>query len=337
MWIVTCCAERGQRGRWGNLSDRQNKWMPPCQAWTVQYMQHCWGHWTQHEGIWWPVLSLQMMHTISGSGIGHLCLSPDHAGVLAGALDGSVCVFDFKVAAGSTAGCVTAPVAQVPGPISSMYFTAGMASLMVGTQHGDIFRCVGNLMRGVPCDVAYLILWTSMPSQQRHTGVLDLALRLVGGGLFSGSAVLQHSRVLEKTCAYQPPHQAVCHACMSSLSCSTACSTLDARGTLMHAPHAGTKHHCGLWTKTAREALTAQPVSGTLVLPRRLVSCSVQLGARPSVQPLMQSQQGRLTDLSWDLKAPGSIVTASDDGSVCVWDAQVLIQTCTTLAYKAST
>lgn len=43
------------------------------------------------------------------------------------------------------------------------------------------------------------------------------------------------------------------------------------------------------------------------------------------MQPLMQSQQGRLTDLSWDFKAPGSIVTASDDGSVCVWDAQVLI------------
>jgi len=41
------------------------------------------------------------------------------------------------------------------------------------------------------------------------------------------------------------------------------------------------------------------------------------------MQPLMQSQQGALKDLSWDLKAPGSIVTASDDGSVCVWDAQV--------------
>jgi hypothetical protein len=50
---------------------------------------------------------------------------------------------------------------------------------------------------------------------------------------------------------------------------------------------------------------------------------SVQLGARPSVQALMQSQQGGLKDLSWDLKAPGSIVTASSDGSVCVWDAQV--------------
>lgn len=50
---------------------------------------------------------------------------------------------------------------------------------------------------------------------------------------------------------------------------------------------------------------------------------SVQLGGRPSVQALMQSQQGGLRDLSWDLKAPGSIVTASSDGSVCVWDAQV--------------
>jgi hypothetical protein len=49
----------------------------------------------------------------------------------------------------------------------------------------------------------------------------------------------------------------------------------------------------------------------------------VQLGAQRLVQPLMQSQQGGLKDLSWDLKAPGSIVTASDDGSVCVWDAQV--------------
>lgn len=55
------------------------------------------------------------------------------------------------------------------------------------------------------------------------------------------------------------------------------------------------------------------------------------------MQPLMQSQQGRLTDLSWDLKAPGSIVTASDDGSVCVWDAQVLIDICSTLAGKDST
>lgn len=85
-------------------------------------------------------LWLQMMHTISGSGIGHLCLSPDKAGVLAGALDGTVSVFDFKVAAGSAPGAVAAPVAQVPGPISSLSFTAGMSDLMVGTQHGDIFR-----------------------------------------------------------------------------------------------------------------------------------------------------------------------------------------------------
>lgn len=132
------------------------------------------------------------MHTISGSGIGHLCLSPDHAGVLAGALDGSVCVFDFKVAAGSTAGCVTAPVAQVPGPISSMYFTAGMASLMVGTQHGDIFRCVGNssfderdsLRPGLSFHLDQHAI------SQRHTCMLDTAWQLVGGGLFNGSAVL---------------------------------------------------------------------------------------------------------------------------------------------------
>lgn len=83
------------------------------------------------------------MHTISGSGVGHLCLSPDKAGVVAGCLDGRVCVFDFKAAAASNpAGCVTAPVAQVPGPISSLSFTAGMSSLMVGTRHGDIFRYV---------------------------------------------------------------------------------------------------------------------------------------------------------------------------------------------------
>jgi hypothetical protein len=85
----------------------------------------------------------QMMHTISGCGIGHMCLSPDKAGVLVGALDGSLSVFDFKAAAGSSgSSCVTASVAQVPGPISSVHFTAGMAVLVVGTQHGDIFRCV---------------------------------------------------------------------------------------------------------------------------------------------------------------------------------------------------
>jgi hypothetical protein len=84
-----------------------------------------------------------MMHTISGSGIGHMCLSPDKAGVLVGALDGSLSVFDFKAAAGSSGpSCVTAPVAQVPGPISSVCLTAGMAGLAVGTQHGDIFRYV---------------------------------------------------------------------------------------------------------------------------------------------------------------------------------------------------
>lgn len=82
----------------------------------------------------------QLMHTISGSGIGHLCMAPDKAGVLAGAADGSVCVFDFKLAAGSAPGCATAAVAQVPGPISSMCFGSGMAELMVGTRHGDIFR-----------------------------------------------------------------------------------------------------------------------------------------------------------------------------------------------------
>lgn len=43
------------------------------------------------------------------------------------------------------------------------------------------------------------------------------------------------------------------------------------------------------------------------------------------MQSLMQSQQGALKDLSWDLKAPGSILTASSDGSVCVWDAQVRV------------
>jgi hypothetical protein len=51
--------------------------------------------------------------------------------------------------------------------------------------------------------------------------------------------------------------------------------------------------------------------------------CSVQLGTHALVQPLMQSQQGCIRDLSWDLKAPGSIATASTDGSVCVWDSQV--------------
>lgn len=81
-----------------------------------------------------------MMHTISGSGIGHLCLSPDTVAVVAGALDGSVSVFDFKLAAGTNPGCVTAAVAQVPGPISSLCFTAGMSSLAVGTRHGDIYR-----------------------------------------------------------------------------------------------------------------------------------------------------------------------------------------------------
>lgn len=85
-----------------------------------------------------------MMHTISGSGIGHMCLSPDRAGVLAGALDGSISVFDFKLAAGSNAGCATAHVAQVPGPISSLSFAAGGASLTVGTRHGDIFRWAGK-------------------------------------------------------------------------------------------------------------------------------------------------------------------------------------------------
>jgi hypothetical protein len=89
-------------------------------------------------------MTLQMMHTISGSGVGHLCLSPDKAGVVAGCLDGSVCVFEFKAASasGTPAGCVTAPVAQVPGPVSSLSFTAGLSGLMVGTRHGDIFRCV---------------------------------------------------------------------------------------------------------------------------------------------------------------------------------------------------
>jgi hypothetical protein len=87
-----------------------------------------------------PAAPTQLMHTISGSGIGYLCLSPDRVGVLAGALDGTVSVFDFKVAAGNTPGAVAAPIAQVPGPISSLSYTAGMAGLMVGTQQGDIFR-----------------------------------------------------------------------------------------------------------------------------------------------------------------------------------------------------
>jgi hypothetical protein len=49
----------------------------------------------------------------------------------------------------------------------------------------------------------------------------------------------------------------------------------------------------------------------------------VDLGSRRSVQPLLQSQQGSLKDCCWGARTPGSIVTASDDGSVCVWDAQV--------------
>lgn len=75
---------------------------------------------------------------------------------------------------------------------------------------------------------------------------------------------------------------------------------------------------------TVRTWLAAGPVAdSTQTVLACLMPRSVQLGGRPSVQPLMQSQQGGLRDLSWDLKAPGSIVTASSNGSVCVWDAQV--------------
>lgn len=127
-----------------------------------------------HSHLSWP----QLMHTISGSGIGHLCLSPDKTGVLlAGTLDGSVCAFDFRLATsasgsssnssassvGAGAQCVTAVVGYVPGPISSMAFTAGVDDLVVGTRSGDIFRQV-FLSTPALCLDTRLLLVTQIPA-----------------------------------------------------------------------------------------------------------------------------------------------------------------------------
>jgi hypothetical protein len=93
-----------------------------------------------------PIATTQLMHTIAGSGIGHMRLAPDSgSSLLVGALDGTLVAFDFTAAFASngspgSAGAVVVPLLQVPGPISSISLTEGVGGVLLGTRHGDIFR-----------------------------------------------------------------------------------------------------------------------------------------------------------------------------------------------------
>jgi WD40 repeat protein len=198
----------------------------------------------------------QLMHSIASAGVAHLQLVPNQAALLAGTLDGSLLLFDQQaaLAAGSSGatGSVVAALAQVPGPISSVSVTPGAAGVLLGTQHGDIYKCVAS------------ITWRASHAVHRPTA----------DGKRSGQA----SKRLHT-------------------SRSRATSRCPANCPAMH---------------------------------------RLALGGRQAPVPLLQSQSGALRDCCWSLRTPGSIATASDDGSVCVWDAQVRVRGtgCTTVARK---
>jgi hypothetical protein len=78
---------------------------------------------------------LQLMHTVASGGIGAVILSADGK-VLAGAADGTLCLLDLPNGSNVSA----PPIATVPGPISSVTVADRGTQLLVGTQHGDIFR-----------------------------------------------------------------------------------------------------------------------------------------------------------------------------------------------------
>jgi hypothetical protein len=80
-------------------------------------------------------MCLQLMHTVASGGIGAVMLSADGK-ILAGAADGTLCLLDLP-----NGNAVNAlPIATVPGPISSVTVADRGGQLLVGTQHGDIFR-----------------------------------------------------------------------------------------------------------------------------------------------------------------------------------------------------
>lgn len=53
-----------------------------------------------------------------------------------------------------------------------------------------------------------------------------------------------------------------------------------------------------------------------------LLHCSVAAGSA-RVCPVMESQPGAIINMVWTSDASGCMATASDDGSVCVWNTAV--------------
>ncbi|WIA35292.1 hypothetical protein OEZ86_003749 [Tetradesmus obliquus] len=86
--------------------------------------------------------AVQLMHTLASGGIGAVMLSADGK-VLAGAADGTLCLLDLPNGSAVSA----PPIATVPGPISSVTVADRGATLLVGTQHGDIFRVAAGSAR----------------------------------------------------------------------------------------------------------------------------------------------------------------------------------------------
>lgn len=59
-------------------------------------------------------------------------------------------------------------------------------------------------------------------------------------------------------------------------------------------------------------------------MPTVLLTCSVTAG-QVSVSTLMQTQQGALKGLSFVMNDPSSCAVASEEGSICIWNARVSI------------
>lgn len=75
-----------------------------------------------------------MMHPVAGAGIGSVTLSAD-GGVLVGALDGTLSLFNFQQSSHNAP-----PLVTVPGSITAVTVADKGGNLLLGTTNGDIFR-----------------------------------------------------------------------------------------------------------------------------------------------------------------------------------------------------
>eukprot|EP00775_Hariotina_reticulata_P008043 gene8043-8238_t len=78
--------------------------------------------------------AVQLLHPVASAGVGAIMLSTDGK-VLVGALDGTLSLFNFQQASHGGP-----PMAKVPGSVTALTIADQGASLLVGTQQGDLCR-----------------------------------------------------------------------------------------------------------------------------------------------------------------------------------------------------